>query len=163
MGWKTLTPTRRAGLLFAGVGVSLAVGAVALATIPDSNGAIHGCYVKSGGTLRVIDDAVTPCKSGETSLNWNTAGPPGPPGLSGLETVVAVNPILAGQQGVAQARCPSGKKPLGGGFNTFSGVEVFVSEPIVGSGLPGWEAIAFNHNGEDSQMAVYAICANVAS
>jgi hypothetical protein len=66
--------------LIAAVVVALAViGGIAYATIPDSNGVIHGCYKKSGGTLRVIDSAVTSCDpNNETSLKWNQTGPPGP-------------------------------------------------------------------------------------
>src|SRR5262245_58878879 len=36
--------------------LSLAAG-IAYATIPDGDGTIHGCYRKSGGALRVIDNA----------------------------------------------------------------------------------------------------------
>src|SRR5215467_11162506 len=36
------------------------------ATIPDAKGAIHGCYTKSGGTIRVIDDSITSCNADET-------------------------------------------------------------------------------------------------
>ena len=61
----------------------LAVASVAYATIPDSSGTIHGCYAKSGGSLRVIDATVTGCKSGETSLDWNVQGQPGPQGPEG--------------------------------------------------------------------------------
>ena len=50
------------------------------ATIPDSGGTIHGCYAKSGGSLRVIDAGVTNCKSTETSLDWNVQGQQGPQG-----------------------------------------------------------------------------------
>jgi hypothetical protein len=43
--------------------VVLIAGAVTVirASIPDSQGVIHGCYNKSGGTLRVIDSTVTAC------------------------------------------------------------------------------------------------------
>ena len=54
----------------AAAAVALAVGAV-YATIPDAGGVIHGCYAKSGGAIRVIDDEVTTCKQGETQLDWN--------------------------------------------------------------------------------------------
>jgi hypothetical protein len=67
------------------VGAAVAVGlaGTAYATIPGGDGAIHGCYAKSGGALRVIDNSVTNCKSGETSLNWSQQGLPGPPGPQG--------------------------------------------------------------------------------
>ena len=38
---------------------------IAYATIPDANGVIHGCYQKSGGALRVLDDSVTNCAKSE--------------------------------------------------------------------------------------------------
>ena len=66
--------------------LALAAGAIAYATIPDASGVIHGCYMKSGGSLRVFDASVTSCKSGETELDWNVqgqAGPAGPPGAAG--------------------------------------------------------------------------------
>src|ERR1700747_1926397 len=49
----------------------LVVAGVAYATIPDSGGVIHGCYSRSGGSLRVIDAGVTNCSKSETALDWN--------------------------------------------------------------------------------------------
>jgi len=63
-------------------GALLLGGGIAYASIPNS-GAIHGCYAKSGGALRVIDAGVTNCAKTETSLNWNNGGPQGPAGPSG--------------------------------------------------------------------------------
>jgi hypothetical protein len=63
--------------------VLLAAAGVAYATIPDGGGVIHGCFTKSGGSLRVIDAGVVNCKSTESALNWNVAGPPGPQGQQG--------------------------------------------------------------------------------
>jgi hypothetical protein len=60
-------------------------GGVAWASIPDPGGVIHGCYGKSGGNLRVIDNSVTNCAKNETSLNWNMKGPTGPAGPQGLQ------------------------------------------------------------------------------
>jgi hypothetical protein len=48
---------------------------VASASIPDTNGVIHGCYKSKNHQLSVIDPATTPaCKSGSTPLNWNQSG-----------------------------------------------------------------------------------------
>lgn len=58
------------------------VSAVVYATIPNAN-VIHGCYSRSGGTLRVIDASVTQCKQTETALAWNVQGPIGPIGATG--------------------------------------------------------------------------------
>ena len=48
------------------VGALLAIGGaavgIAYAAIPNG-GAITGCYLKSGGSLRVVDATVTNCKS----------------------------------------------------------------------------------------------------
>jgi hypothetical protein len=63
--------------------VAAASAGAAYATIPGSDGVIHGCYAKSGGAVRVIDASVTNCKSGETSLNWDQHGQPGPEGPRG--------------------------------------------------------------------------------
>src|SRR5829696_1279902 len=63
--------------------VAVVAGSAAFAAIPDAGGVIHGCYVKSGGSIRVIDATVTNCKSTETSLDWNQHGQPGVPGPQG--------------------------------------------------------------------------------
>ena len=59
------------------------LGVIAYASIPDSNGVIHGCYKKSGGTLRIIDDGVSQCDKGEIAVSWNQTGPQGLQGLQG--------------------------------------------------------------------------------
>src|SRR5215471_1384281 len=93
------TTTSRTRAILAGVAAGLAVlavgGGVALATVPDSGGVIHGCYAKpSGGTpagtLRVIDTGQS-CQANESALNWNQTGQLGPQGPAGPQ----------GQQGPA--------------------------------------------------------------
>jgi hypothetical protein len=71
--------------LAAGVGVgALLTGSIAYATIPGSNGVIHGCYKNSGGALRVIDPSQGgTCVSTETALQWNEQGPRGKRGKRG--------------------------------------------------------------------------------
>lgn len=60
------------------------LGVIAYASIPDSNGVIHGCYKKSGGTLRLIDDPTAQCDSrAEMLISWNQTGPQGPQGPAG--------------------------------------------------------------------------------
>jgi len=64
-------------------------GGMALASIPDAGGVIHGCYLTTGppqarGALRVIDtDAGQACVSGEIAITWNQTGPQGPEGPAG--------------------------------------------------------------------------------
>jgi hypothetical protein len=88
-------------------GVVLAAGGVALATIPDGSGVIHGCYAKSGGALRVIDAGVTNCAKTETSLNWNAQGPQGPVGPAGPAGPAGPQGPT-GPQGPAGPQGPSG-------------------------------------------------------
>jgi hypothetical protein len=78
-------PVSRRVVLAACVALVLAAaGGIAYASIPDSDGVIHGCYKKASpnqGRLRVIDtDLGQKCSNGETPLAWNQAGPQGPPG-----------------------------------------------------------------------------------
>jgi hypothetical protein len=74
---------RRGRLLaLAGFVALLAAGAVAYADIPDS-GVINGCYLKSTGSLRVIDKDTTNCRVSETAISWNQLGPTGPSGPTG--------------------------------------------------------------------------------
>jgi hypothetical protein len=69
-------------MIAAATAAGLAAAAIAYGQIPGPDGVIHGCYVKSGGSLRVIDSAGK-CKSTETSLNWNQSGPTGARGATG--------------------------------------------------------------------------------
>jgi hypothetical protein len=78
---KRILRTTRFWLLAAAAVAAFA--GTAYATIPGGDGTIHGCYSKSGGTLRVIDASVTKCKDGETALSWSQQGVPGPQGDSG--------------------------------------------------------------------------------
>jgi hypothetical protein len=61
-------------------------GSVALATIPDGAGVIHGCYstLPPTGQLRVIDtDKARSCGRNEKPLDWNVQGRPGATGPAG--------------------------------------------------------------------------------
>ena len=86
-----------------GCGIALSAAGVVLvrATIPSPTGVIYGCYNRSGGTIRVIDNAVTTCNSNETQLTWNQTGPVGPIGPIG-----PAGPT--GPQGATGATGPAG-------------------------------------------------------
>ena len=66
--WRT-----RGLLLGVGGAAVLTIAGIAYASIPDSNGVIHGCYVDAGrGTLRVIDTEVGEAYGiGEVAIQWN--------------------------------------------------------------------------------------------
>ncbi len=73
----------------AAIGASLlavaGIGSVALGAIPDSGGAIHGCYAKNG-SLSVIDpSAGDTCKKNETAISWNESGQTGATGATGSQ------------------------------------------------------------------------------
>jgi hypothetical protein len=114
--------------------VAVVAGSAAYAAIPDAGGVIHGCYVKSGGSLRVIDATVTNCKSGETSLDWNQNGQPGLPGPQGPQGATGPKGDTGakgdpGPQGIAGPQGPKGDTgatgatgPQGAKGDTGSGV-----------------------------------------
>jgi hypothetical protein len=75
---------RRVGLIVSGVVLAFGAGGIANATIPDSSGVIHGCYLTNNGQLRVIDTQLgDTCRPSETALDWNHTGPQGPQGPPG--------------------------------------------------------------------------------
>jgi hypothetical protein len=74
---------RRAGVpVLATTIVAVLVVGVAAASIPDSDGIVHGCRNNRTGVLRVVDSASQQCTSKESPLNWNQTGPVGPAGPS---------------------------------------------------------------------------------
>src|SRR5712691_5259984 len=96
--------TNRRSVLVAavmGAAAMASLGGVAYATIPDGSGVIHGCFVKNGGGLRVIDtDAGQKCKSTEAPIFWNQQGPKGDTGPTGS----------AGPKGDTGPQGPAGAK-----------------------------------------------------
>jgi hypothetical protein len=163
----------------------------AYATIPGGDGVIHGCFAKSGGTLRVIDASVTTCKAGETSLAWSQRGLPGPKGdpgepgppgpqgeqgepgapggLAGYEVLVAETEENLTTPKLANVQCPTGKLAVGGGATVF-GVgsagprEVALGRSIINPNGDGWSAQAHEvvFIEEPWGLQVKVICANAA-
>ena len=82
---RLISRVRGAWFLGAAVAALAAASGVAYATIPDGDGAIHGCYGKNSGVLRVIDNAGAQCLGAERALTWNEEGPQGPMGPSGAD------------------------------------------------------------------------------
>jgi type VI secretion system secreted protein Hcp len=70
--------------IVAGTAVVLAVAGVAVASIPNADNVIDGCYSNGSGTLRVIDTSSSQCTSKETALSWNQEGVPGEAGAPGI-------------------------------------------------------------------------------
>ncbi len=105
----------RAVLLLA-IGGAGGAAAVAVATVPGSDGVIHACYttapasglpITTGPNLRIIDagagqtcNTIAGAAPVERPITWNVQGPPGTPGVNGKSvTVVSGHTLtLAGGQ-----------------------------------------------------------------
>ena len=61
----------------------VAIGGVAFATIPGSDGRLQACYQRGNGNLRLVDSAGD-CRSSESAVSWNQAGVTGPTGPRGV-------------------------------------------------------------------------------
>src|SRR5688500_4424536 len=64
------------GTAFGFAALVIALGGAAFAAIPDSSGTIHGCYLKSNGSLRLVD-AAGACKPSERPVSWSAGSQPG--------------------------------------------------------------------------------------
>jgi hypothetical protein len=155
-------------VLVGGVAAGVTFAAVAAASIPDGGGVIHGCYNKSGGTLRVIDsdNPTKKCSSTQLPLNWNQQGAPGPAGpsgpagadgVSGYQQVSAVFTNPANSQTVGRATCPSGTKVVGGGVFGSGGVTQSVNSSFP-NGDGTWEVYVNNTASTASGFSVWAVC-----
>jgi hypothetical protein len=103
-------------------GLTLA-GGVAYATIPDSGGVIHGCYVKQVGILRVIDTSSgQKCTALEAPLDWSQQGPAGPAGPAGPQGPQGDEGPAgpAGPQGPAGPTGPQGPAGKDGAATTYN-------------------------------------------
>jgi len=111
----------------------------AIAAIPNSSTkVITGCYLKTAGTLRVIDkQAGKACKTTETELFWNQQGVKGDAGPQGLPGNVGA-PGPAGANGVDGSAGPQGPKGDTGapGSNGVDGAPGAAGADGV-AGLPG--------------------------
>jgi hypothetical protein len=74
--------------VIASLALVVALGGIAYAQIPSSDGTFYGCVAKSGsvahskGDLRVVEQSEA-CRNYEFPVSWNQQGPPGQPGQPG--------------------------------------------------------------------------------
>jgi hypothetical protein len=120
---------RRLFVLLGSAGALLLTAGIAYATIPDSNGVIHGCFGKSGGDVRVIDNTVTNCSKTESALTWNIQGAQGPQGVQGPAGPAGPQgvPGPTGPQGPAGPQGPSGTSH---GYFVANGIRVLGGTPL---------------------------------
>jgi hypothetical protein len=111
------------------IALSVAMGGVAYASIPDSGGVFHGCYATTEGLVLGIPHTkgetrlVQPgeaCRSYEQAVSWNQQGTPGTNGVSGW-TRVSTRFESSGTEVFGSQPCPVGTKVLGGGSETLVG------------------------------------------
>jgi len=99
------------------------------ASIPDSQGVIHGCYNTSSGAIHIIDTAVTTCNPNETAIAWNQIGPQGLLGPQGP----------AGPQGPPGQQGPQGPTGPQGPAGTAHAYEFATGQAV---GLSGYAEVA---------------------
>jgi hypothetical protein len=85
-------------LVLLGVGALALAGGLAYASIPDSDGTIHACLLKSLEQVRIIDPSEQQCRPNETPISWSQTGPQGATGPTGA----------TGPQGATGATGPQG-------------------------------------------------------
>ncbi|MSQ16218.1 MAG: hypothetical protein EXR54_01420 [Dehalococcoidia bacterium] len=71
-----------------------AVTAVSAQDVPTVSGIIYTCVSNSNGDIRRVDQT-TPCKPGQTPMNWNGTGPTGATGPEGPSGTASVTVALA--------------------------------------------------------------------
>jgi hypothetical protein len=148
--------------------IGLTLGGIAFAVIPDSAGVIHGCYGKSNGQLRVIDEGQA-CKNNETPLDWSQQGPPGEkgdtgPGLSTLYVASSPANVSPGERRVHFASCNPGDFALSGGWSgDFSDLTAFMPFLDVPSsvGADAWQVGVINTSAETRTVTVFVRCTDM--
>jgi hypothetical protein len=171
---KTRFTRRAARLAVVSAAGALLVSGIAWAAIPDGGGAIHGCYQKIDGQLRVIDPGTgASCNPSEQALDWNQTGPAGAPGPQGpqgpagpgvayhYESATTTVPAIAHDYGLEIECSPDEGKAISGGA-TIDPLDVGVLEASVPVQAPspgfGWR-VRYVQNGSDPNWAGATITA----
>jgi type VI secretion system Hcp family effector len=103
---------RTRGLRF-GVAIGMAIAMSGLAigmvmgSIPGAGNVIYGCYSKTTGAVRIIDNTKTSCASWEVLISWNQKGDPGAAGAKGATGAVGATGA-GGATGAVGATGPAG-------------------------------------------------------
>jgi hypothetical protein len=155
MAIQLVTPLlkSRAGVAMLTGLAALTGAAIAFATIPGTDGMIHGCYSNSNGDLRVIDNTAETCHPNETAIAWSQSG------IVGYEVITETQTAPPAVGTVARARCTSGKKVPGGGYHA-PGLEIDQSFPqLSGPSANSWQVFVTNTNAVPLDFTAYAVCA----
>jgi hypothetical protein len=152
-----------------GLAAVLVGAGIAVATIPDANGTVHGC-VKNKGGVYVIDPSAGQSCGKDPALVWNRPGATGPQGIAGPKGLTGFQGASgsAGYErqrdqetadgngnGSAEADCSSGKVALAGGYELSSDLVPLHSAPT--NDGSGW--VVDVTGTPNAVFAAYAICA----
>jgi hypothetical protein len=161
-----------------GIAVAVALAAtlagakIAVATIPESDGTVHGC-VKGNkvGQLYLIDPSAGQTCGKDTALNWNKPGATGAKGIDGLKGFTGFKGASGSSgyeqqhtqyttdgsgNGTGTADCSSGKVALAGGF-VLNDIDLVPLESAPKSDGSGWTVGVTG--AANSNYTVYAVCA----
>lgn len=164
----------RPGLVVLVVLPALLVGAkIAVATIPQTDGTVHGCIkTNKNGQLYLIDPSAGQACGKDTALDWNKTGATGAKGIdgpkgftgfqgstgsSGYEQQSASYTSDSSGNGTGEADCSSGKVALAGGFSQTGVGRVAPLESAPKSDGSGW--VVGVSGDPNISFTVYAICA----
>ena len=161
--------------VLAGTGIG-----IAYASIPGSDGAIHGCYKTSNparGAVIVIDSAAS-CPSGYAALNWpsltgNVASASRAEQLRLVEEVTSPNIRDGIPVTQAVATCPAGYKVTGGGVEVDPSGTAYQDNVLIQSTRYRWTDSTGSYDswlveyssgpdGEIGSFKAIAMCVNAA-
>ena len=130
---------KRAGAVVGGILLAASAGAgAAWASIPDSDGVVHACYLNLTGVVSVIDSSSTSCGVGQTAITWPTTAVRG----VSVSTFTPTSPADTNGTGFIDESfdCPSGLFAISGSayYAQNAGINVPMNDDgfHVVSGLP---------------------------
>jgi hypothetical protein len=151
------------------IGLVIFGSGMAIASIPDSQGVIHGCYKLNNpakGSVLVVDtEAGQSCPNGYAALDWSQTGPQGPAGGPGVTDARIEVSSFSDPAGILWSHthsCQSGSV-INGGYSwdpdvpgQYESLEVY-GNYITGTG--GW--VVKGKAAVDGHVDIYVMCANV--
>jgi hypothetical protein len=138
----------------------------------------YACVARTTGGIRVVGRS-TPCRFSERRIWWNQVGPAGQDGVSGYQVVQRLttvpaqpvcppNALCALKTVTERISCPTGKRPIGGGYDgqtNSTEVRLLGSHPTgTAESTPAWVVSMYNPGIKDATGAndasayVYAVC-----
>ncbi len=169
-------PRRARALLLVLIGAAAGGGTFAVASVPDTNGTIHACYLisdstgnppqTSQGNVRIIDpSAGQTCTAApaERALAWNVQGIQGPPGDQGPRGPRGFpgNGLTIASPTIKPTDAPIGHGKIGG--LTFGVLSVAVARDV-SSGVPAgkrqFNQFHITKKSDSASARLFKFCAN---